>query len=48
MPERRRYDKNGNKIRSLHFIDEDDDSGESSDSASEQNSESASDEGKDL
>ena len=25
MPERRRYDKNGNKIRSLHFIDEDED-----------------------
>ncbi len=25
MPERRRYDENGNKIRSLHFIDEDDD-----------------------
>jgi len=48
MPERRRYDKDGNKIRSLHFIDEDDDSDESSDSASEQNSESASDEGKDL
>jgi YidC/Oxa1 family membrane protein insertase len=24
MPERRRFDKNGNKIRSLHFIDEDD------------------------
>lgn len=25
VPPRRRYDKNGNKIRSLHFIDEDDD-----------------------
>lgn len=25
MPKRRLYDKNGNKIRSLHFIDEDDD-----------------------
>ena len=24
MPERRRYDKDGNKIRSLHFIDEED------------------------
>ncbi len=24
LPPRRRYDKNGNKIRSLHFIDEDD------------------------
>jgi hypothetical protein len=28
MPERRRYDKNGNKIHSLHFIDEDDEDGE--------------------
>jgi membrane protein insertase Oxa1/YidC/SpoIIIJ len=25
MPPRRRYDKNGNKIRSLHFIDDEDD-----------------------
>ncbi len=25
LPPRRRYDKNGNKIRSLHFIDEDED-----------------------
>ena len=25
MPERRRYDKDGNKIHSLHFIDEDED-----------------------
>ncbi len=29
MPERRRYDKDGNKIRSLHFIDEDEDEAKS-------------------
>lgn len=38
LPPRRRYDKNGNKIRSLHFIDEDDeeeDASESTEAAAE-------------
>ena len=36
LPPRRRYDKNGNKIRSLHFIDEDDeDESDSSDLTTE-------------
>lgn len=33
MPKRRLYDKNGNKIRSLHFIDDDDDEIETKDGA---------------
>jgi YidC/Oxa1 family membrane protein insertase len=37
MPARRRFDKNGNPIRSLHFIDEDDDAIENVESTSETN-----------
>ena len=40
MPQRRRFDKNGNPIRSLHFIDEDDEVNENTEITEDDNSNS--------